>query len=116
MIVKGVILDESNLDEIRANGFTNFTVVDFHGELEMDTGEDKYQQWCIAKQLKLDEFSLKYMMGQDDSKLFFFSDIPEVQEVIKNLFPASVFRTVDSDDFPLDYDYKTMEKNSAKKP
>lgn len=107
MKVKGIILDETNFDEIRKNGFTNFRVVDAWGEEEMDARDaDAYQRWCISKQEEIENLTMDYMMGQDDAKLFFFSDKQPVQIVIQHYFPGSILVEVDDEDYPFDYDYR----------
>jgi hypothetical protein len=104
MKVKGIILDEMDLDLIRRNGFTDFVAV---SEDEMDEdGTDRYQQWCIEKGEELEAFSPEYMMGQDDAKLFYFSDKQVVIDKIAALFPGCDVVEVDADDYPMDYDYR----------
>ena len=105
MKVKGIILDELNLAEIRLAGFTKFRI---------DSGEMDYrdklafQEWEISKQDELEEFSLEYMQGQDDAKFFIFSDKKEVQNKIKSLFSKLTMVEVNSEDYPLDYNYANV--------
>lgn len=102
MQVKGIIHDMSNLNEIRELGFTKFRVLDDEMHYE---DEDDYFVWLNAKESELDKFTTNYMCGQDDAKLYYFSDKEEVQEEIQRLFPTLRLVTVESDYYPMDYDY-----------
>ncbi len=102
MKVEGIIFDNTNLAEVRNNGFVNFREID--NEIHVDDWE-LFEQWDSQQQLKLDNFTDQYMYGSDDGLTFIFSDKPHVQQFIQTLYPASTYVVVDSDDYPLDYDY-----------
>ena len=106
MEVKGIILDELDLSSIRNLGFNNFRTIGPTGDQEMHYDDEPlYQEWINKKQKQLEAYSPKYMWGQDDAKIFVFSDVLAVQAEIQRLFPGLPLVTVNSDDYPLDYDY-----------
>ena len=102
MKVVGIIFDHTNLSEVRNNGFVNFREID--GEIHYNDWE-LFEQWESQQQSKLDNFTDQYMYGSDDGKTFIFSDKPNVQQFIQTLYPASKYVVVDSENYPLDYDY-----------
>lgn len=103
MKVKGVVLDESNLNQIRLAGFSNFKE-DSNGQMDYHD-EDNFYDWEVIKMEELDKLTSNYMQGQDDAKLFVFSDSTIAQEAIKEVFPNLEFIEVNSEDYPFDYDY-----------
>ena len=109
MSVKGIVLDESNMNQIRACGFTDFTVDPAYPD-EIDEGEDEYQDWCNDQLDKICNFSEEYMVGMEDAKYFFFSDKQPVIDKIAEVFPGCDVVTVSDDDlndiYSLDYDYR----------
>jgi len=105
--IKGIVLDEENLVQIRACGFTDFRVLG--DEMHYDD-EPKYQDWCNEKQDEIELVSDEYMVGMEDAKLFFFSDKPAVIAKIAKTFPGCELITVTEksfeDTYTLDYDYR----------
>ncbi len=109
MSVRGIVLDETSEAQIRACGFTNFKWDTEYDEMD-DANVPDYQEWCNDQQDKIEEFSTKYMMGIEDAKVFYFSDVPEVIAHIDLTFPGCVVVTVSDqeleDVYSLDYDYR----------
>lgn len=108
MKVKGIILDEQDLELIRKNGFIDFRESD--GEIDSRDFE-RYERWLNTISGEMDAFSSEYMSGQDDAKVFYFSDKQAVIDKIASLFPACNLIEVEAEDYPLDYDY-TRDKGS----
>lgn len=105
--LKGIILNESDLDQVRLAGFYNFREYDG----QMDYRDDrKFQEWQITKLEHLDTLTAEYMYGQDDAKFFVFSNKPNAQQSIKNVFPKLEFVEVNHEDYPFDYDYMRDNK------
>jgi len=107
MSVKGIVQDEFNFDMIRACGFTNFRV---DGDEMHYEDEPRYQDWTNDKTEEIENFSDKFMMGMEDGKVFFFSNIEEVVQKISEAFPGCVIVDVSDqeleDEYALDYDYR----------
>jgi len=108
-MIKGIVLDETNEQQIRACGFTKFSWDKEYDEMDDDDVE-RYQEWCNEQQDKIEEYSNEYMMGIEDAKIFYFSDKPDVIDHIGKTFPGceviSVSDQTLEDIYSLDYDYR----------
>ncbi len=82
----------------------------FMPSIEIADGEienwDAFESECMAREEKLDSQTKKYLCGQDDGIIFYFTDDTEALEFIKNIFPEFDLTTIHSGDLPWDYDYR----------
>ena len=101
--MQGILLNELDLNEIRSLGFTDFRTLGT--EMHYDD-ELRYQEFIITKLEELDANTTKYMQGQDDAKLFIFSDNAEAIMAISRVFNPLPLRPFNIEDWPLDYSYK----------
>jgi len=93
MSVKGIVLDETNESQIRACGFTDFAWDKEYDEMDEDDVE-LYQDWCNVQHDEIEKFSMDYMMGSEDAKIFYFSEEPMMVEHIAKTFPGCKVVTI----------------------
>jgi len=109
MSVRGIVLDETSEAQIRACGFTNFKWDTEYDEMN-DNDQDGFFDWLNDQQDKIEELTKMYMMGMEDAKVFYFSDMPNVVNHIAKTFPGCEVITVSDQDladiYSLDYDYR----------
>jgi len=108
MKVKGIVINEQIEEHIKR----------IYPEVEWDSKNTcvKDNDWSIyehasyTRHEKLEELTTKYMCGNDDAKVFYFSDMEEGIEAIKKTYPEFEIIETESDDWPFDYDYTRDEK------
>lgn len=99
MRIQGVV-DTDSVDGIRKLGIACDEST-YEDDAVLDKVFDVLEQRTSAVRAR----TYKFFCGEDDGKSFFFSDVPEGVDVIKEVFPEFELMTSNHEDWPFDYDY-----------
>lgn len=100
MKVTGVIIDSESRGDVEKLGCTWSAPEDGPEDFDL------FQDIIFNRTEALEKINPRFMCGEDDGKVFFFSDNAEVATIaIVKVFPEFDLVEVELDDYALDYDY-----------
>jgi len=104
MKVRGIIIDYCDKEEV-LKVCPEMLWDDKYDEMIVDDSD--YFFLALGDRAKrLNDITKDYMCGEDNGLEFYFSDKSSVVMAIHSIYPEFSLEDVDSDDYPMDYDYR----------